>query len=159
MNLPGFTAEASLYKTNNRYRSSAGGFSADGNAVAPQDCGFTKGLFCGTFIAGGTVVCTASCLASPALGGIPCWVCWTGFLGGLYGFCRDCIPGWMKALIDLAEGAPTAPPATGGGGLPPPTKGPCGCPLGSRCCGKCIKIPGQGLQCDGDCVPKAMACE
>jgi hypothetical protein len=36
MNLPGFTAETSLYKTNNRYRGSAGSFSADANAVAPQ---------------------------------------------------------------------------------------------------------------------------
>jgi hypothetical protein len=160
MNLPGFTAEASLYKTNGHYRSSAGSFSADGNAVAPQGCGFVKGITCGAVIAGGVVVCTASCLASPALGGIPCLVCWTGYLGALYGFCRDCIPSWMRALLDLAEDGGNGGGGGGGGGpLPPPTKGPCNCPLGSRCCGPCVKVPGQGLICDGECVPRAMACE
>jgi hypothetical protein len=161
MNLPSFTAEASLYKTANRYRGSAGSFASDGNVVAAQDCGFTTGLVCGTFITGGVVVCTASCLASPALGGIPCLVCWTGFLGGLYGFCRDCIPAWMRALLDLAEsgGGSNGGGGSGGGGGGGVPKGQCGCPAGQRCCGNCIKVPGQGLQCDGDCTPKAMACE
>lgn len=42
MNLPGFTAEAGAYKTNNHYRLAAGGnFSGDGTAsVVPQDCGW-----------------------------------------------------------------------------------------------------------------------
>lgn len=152
MNMPRFTAEASLYQTNNHYRSTAGrSFLSDGNTtVTPQDCGWLKGGACGIVIGGGVTVCTASCLASPALGGLPCWVCWTGFLGLSYGFCRDCIPGWMRHLLDLVEGG-----GGGGGG----GGGPCGCPRGTtKCCGTCTIIPGRGRFCDGDCIGPGQQC-
>src|SRR6266496_750549 len=102
MNMPGFTAEGSLYKTNNHYRFAEGrSFLNDKNTtVTPQGCGWVEGPVCGAIIVGGIGLCTASCLASPELGGLPCYGCWAAYLGGLYGFCRDCIPGWMRALID-----------------------------------------------------------
>ena len=159
--IPEFNAQASLYKSDNHYRSGAGGsYASNGDAtLKPQGCGWVKGGVCGTFIAGGVVVCTASCLASPALGGIPCWVCWTGFLGGTFGFCRDCIPGWMRALLDLAEGGGgSGGGGTGGGGGGGPTRGPCGCPKGTKCCGGCTKIPGQGLVCNDICIGPGEQC-
>lgn len=108
MKIPGFTAEASLHQTNNHYRLAAdGSFLSNGNTtITLQGCGFIEAVPCGVVIAGGITVCTASCLAGAAagpLGGIPCALCWTGFLGGLYGFCRDCIPAWMRAVIDAAS--------------------------------------------------------
>ena len=59
MNMPGFTAEVSLYQTNNHYRVTAGGsFLSVGNAtVTPQDCGWIKGGLCGFVIAGGVAAC------------------------------------------------------------------------------------------------------
>jgi hypothetical protein len=108
MNMPAFTAEASLYQTNNHYRFAVGGsFLSDGNTtVTPQACGWFKGIICGAAIAGGSVLCIDACLAGPA----PCALCWTGALSIVgYGFCRDCIPAWMRALIDIFEGG-------GGGG-------------------------------------------
>src|SRR4051794_18857325 len=106
MNLPSFTAEASLYRTNNHYRFAAGGSfpGAENTTVIPQGCGLFKGIFCGVAIATGTAACTAFCLSGPA----PCFACWTTLLGGLYVSCRDCIPGWMRALIGIFE--------SGGGG-------------------------------------------
>lgn len=115
MNMPAFTAEASLYQTINHYQSAAGGsYLLNGNptSVTPQACGWIKGGVCGTFIAGGTVLCVSACLAGPAA----CALCWAGFLGGLYGFCRDCIPGWMRALIDAFESGGGGSGGGGGGG-------------------------------------------
>ena len=103
MNMPGFTAEASLYKTSNHYRFAAGGsFLSDGKTtVTLQGCGFVERIVCGSAIVGGTVLCTSACLSGPA----PCAACWTGALAIVgYGFCRDCIPAWMRALIDIFEG-------------------------------------------------------
>ena len=47
MLLPGFTAERSLYKTNNHYQFAAGGsVLSDGNTtVTPQACGWIQGLY------------------------------------------------------------------------------------------------------------------
>src|SRR5207245_10084624 len=103
MNVPGFTAEGSLYKTNNHYWFAAGGsFLSDGNTtVAPQACRwYFEGPICATAIASGIALCTGACLAGPA----PCALCWPTALAIVgYGFCRDCIPGWMRALIDTVE--------------------------------------------------------
>lgn len=141
MNMPGFTGESTFYRTKNQYRATASGiFLDDSNAtVTPQGCGWAKGITCGAVIAGGVVVCTASCLAGPATGGIPCYLCWSGYLGALYGFCRDCIPGWMRDLIDLAEGGGGGGSGGGGGG---------GDPLSHlRCCGL-----NKLCKCGGRCV-------
>jgi hypothetical protein len=162
MNIPGFTAEISLYRTNNRYRFFGEGFQSDGDAaVTPQDCGIVKGGVCGTFIAAGLAVCTTACVVG-APTGIPCWVCWTGFLGGLYGFCRDCIPEWIRDILDAVEGGGgggggggTGGGGGGGGGTPGRS---CGCPSGTRCCGPCVKVPGQGLACEGGCLEPGESC-
>jgi hypothetical protein len=60
MNMPAFTAEASLYQTNNHYRFGAGwSFLCDGNLiVTPQGCGWIEGIVCGGAIAGSIVLCT-----------------------------------------------------------------------------------------------------
>jgi hypothetical protein len=145
MIMPGFTAEASLYQTNNHYRCAAGGsFLNDGNtAVIPQDCGLARGIACGGLITLGAAACTAFCFSGPG----PCIGCWTIYLGGLYGTCRDCIPGWMRALIDLADGG-----GNGGNGGGPSC--PSGCCSPNRCCemdanGKCRPgmCIGPGMQC------------
>src|SRR4051794_32606477 len=101
MNIPGFTAEASAYKTHNAYRLAAGGNSPNPAkaTVTPQDCGVVKTIGCSALIAGGVSVCTASCLAGAqagALGGIPCAGCWAGFGITVGSACYDCIPGWMR---------------------------------------------------------------
>jgi hypothetical protein len=159
MSMPGFAAEASLYKTNNHYRfSPSGGFQADGNAmVTPQGCGWIKGSICGGIIVGGIAVCTASCVAGVASGGISCGICWVGYLGALYGFCKDCIPEWMKALIDAVsdDGGGSSGGSGGSGGS---TSGPCHCPVGTRCCGTCVKVSGRAPYCDGDCVARHKPC-
>lgn len=149
--IPGFTAEAALYRTNNHYQFAAGGsFLSDGNkSVTPQGCGWIKGGICGAFIAGGIAVCTASCLASPALGGFPCYLCWTSFLGGTYGYCRDCIPGWMRALIDVFEGGGGSSGGSSSGGGGGPVRDP------RRCCernefGRCIFSVPRNEACPGD---------
>ena len=154
MSMPGFTGEASLYRTNNRYRVVAGsGFLTKGNTnVIPQDCRWwLEAPICAALIPGGAVICTADCLAglnAGPLGGFPCWVCWTGYLGALYGFCRDCIPAWMKAIIDAFESAGGGGGGGGGGGPIP-----C-CPENKPyCCGICQPRPdGRGEFCDDQCA-------
>jgi hypothetical protein len=101
MNMPSFTADASLYQARNHYRSTAAGrFLDDGRAtVTPQACGLAKGIICGTFIGAGAAACAAFCFSGP----VPCAGCWAFYLGGLYQFCHDCIPEWMRDLIDAVE--------------------------------------------------------
>jgi hypothetical protein len=153
MNMPRLSAEASLYQSGNHYRSARGTSYAGSGApaVTPQDCGFTQGIACGTLIAGGVVVCTASCLASPSLGGLPCYACWTAYLGGLYGFCRDCIPAWMRTVLDVFEGNG----GDSGGGVPQ-----C-CPPGRtcRCGGRCVTNPNGTVSCvGGECLTPNQQC-
>ena len=150
--MPGFAGEASVYQTINHYRSAGKNFQSVGNTtVTPQGCGWIKGGVCGAAIAGGTVLCTSACLGGPA----PCVACWAGALAIVgYGFCRDCIPGWMRSLINLAEGGGggtgSGSGGTGGGGRPNPR--PVRCEVGEKCCehdenGNCI-----------DCVPRTARC-
>jgi hypothetical protein len=147
MKMPGFTAETSLYKTNNHYRLNAIGssLSAGNTTVTPQGCGIGETIFCGTAIAGGSVLCVSACLAGPA----PCVTCWTGVLAIVgYGFCRDCIPGWMRAVIDIFDSGSGG----GGGGSSPPPPPSC-CPRGQRCCGSCA----SGT-CDDACISPGQSC-
>jgi hypothetical protein len=153
MPLPGFTAEAGVYKTNNHYRLVAGGsFLSDGNtAVVPQGCGWGEGILCGTLIVTGAAACTAFCFSGPG----PCAACWLAYLGGLYQFCKDCIPAWMQDLINELGGG-----SAGGGGTGPGGGGTGGggcCPAGKRCCGRCVKVSGR-LSCDDVCVGPHQLC-
>ena len=144
MNIPSFTAEASLYQTKNHYRGAvSGSFQGAGNAtVTPQACGWIKGITCGAAIAGGTALCTAACLSGPAA----CAGCWAGALAIVgYGFCRDCIPGWMRSLIDIFESG-------GGGGTSGGGSGGGGGGVPRRCCerdpfGKCLISVPRNAEC------------
>jgi len=148
MNMPGYAAEASLYRTNSHYAAArGGGFLSNGTtSVLPQGCGWLEGGICGTFIAASTAACIALCLDG---GPIACAGCWTTALGPLFGLCKDCIPAWMRALIDEFESGGGG----GGGGSGPPL---C-CPIGRscRCGGKCV--PGQGCV-DGVCLRPNQEC-
>jgi hypothetical protein len=160
MNVPGMTGEASVYKSNNHYRSTAGGrlLIHENANVALQSCGVVEGVVCGTVIAGAAVICTASCLAGAAAGpggAFPCYLCLVGALGALYGFCRDCLPAWILDIINSVDGGGGSGGGAGGGGGPLPC-----CPSGRpRCCGTCRPRPGgTGLICDGQCIGPGESC-
>jgi hypothetical protein len=163
MDMPGFTAETSLYQTNNHYRSAGGSFPNNGNtAVTPQACGFFDALFCGTFVAAVSGVCLGVCIAgipTGPLGAAACLACAVGVVGGsILTACHDCLPGVIRQQIDIAMSQGGSTGGGGGGGGGGSTGGPCGCPPNTKCCGECVKLPGQGLFCDGDCVPRNAAC-
>jgi hypothetical protein len=144
MNMPGFAAEASLYHTNNHYRLAAGGPFLSGNGITtviPQGCGWGKTILCGAGVAFGGAVCVGICL-DPLLGPAPCYVCWaTALPGSLLAFCKDCIPGWMRAIIDAFESGG----GDGGGGAD------LCCPVNQtcKCGGKCVRDPNGRLSCVG----------
>ena len=104
MNMPGFTAEVSLYKTGVHYvaRNEIGCLS-NGTAVSPQACGFAKNN-----LYNGAMIGCAACLALVPAGPAAVIACYAGCLGvTLFGFCRDCLD-----LIDV--------PGSGGGPRPCP---------------------------------------
>jgi hypothetical protein len=132
MAMPGYTADASLYKTSVHYRGKhhAGRQSYGNVGVSPQACSGFKVLVCNPLI----FACNL-CLA--LLPNVPLVVgCYAGCLGGLYLYCRDCLD-----LIDV--------PSNGGGGS---GGGGC-CPRGRRCCGSCA----SGT-CDDVCVGPGQSC-
>jgi hypothetical protein len=62
MNMPRFTAEASLYQTCNHYHVAATRDLGDGNTtVTPQGCGFPEIFTCALFVSTATVVCGGAC--------------------------------------------------------------------------------------------------
>jgi hypothetical protein len=132
MSIPGFWAEASVYRTNNHYRPVFGSTYPNivNTSAVPQGCGLFEEIACGVNIGVGIVLCTAACFLGPDA----CLLCWAAALGNDYAFCQDCIPGWMRDLINSVEGDGDG---GGGGGLGAP-KGQCNCPAGTKCCGKCV---------------------
>jgi hypothetical protein len=137
MQLPNFTAEASIYQTKSHYRHIAGGSHlvyGNGN-IFPQDCGFFTGTFwfCLATVASTTAACALLCLDG---GPQACGVCVTAALGADYGECKDCLPGWIRALLDIFEGGGGG----GGGGGPPPDCTATGCGPGAMCC-ECVGPP------------------
>lgn len=71
INMPGFAAEALLYRTSNHYFTAGGGFVSDGNTtVTPQGCRWLNGILCGTAIVAGTALCLDACLAGPLACGL-----------------------------------------------------------------------------------------
>jgi hypothetical protein len=148
MNMPGMAGEASVYKTNNNYRSTAGGGSPNNwnITVTPQGCGITEILTCGAFVAVAGTVCVGACIAGP----FTCLGCVLGVFGpGLLITCHDCLPESIRTQIDIARSG-------GDGGPPPPI--PC-CPGNRRCCGSCVPLPnGRGMQCDDACIGPGQHC-
>lgn len=134
MSIPGFNAEASLYKTNNHYQQTAGIILSDGKTtVVPQDCGVFKGITCTIALPAAGAICAESCLTSDFNGCLGCVVGAIAVLG--IGGCGDCIPtDFIKRLLSGGGGS-------GGGGSNPPT-----------CC-----PPGKSCKCGGTCVP-GMGC-
>ena len=133
MNMPGFTAGLSAYKTRNPYRlATSGSFQHDGEAsVVPQDCGLFEEVVCGGLIVEGALLCAGLCVAGPEA----CIACWAAALGYAYSLCKDCIPR-----------------SSGGGGGSPSC-----CPIGAtcRCGGKCV--PGRGCI-GGTCLRPNQEC-
>jgi hypothetical protein len=73
--------------------------------VVSQDCGLVQGILCGVEVGATAAACTAICLG---YGPGPCVVCVAAALGSAYEFCIDCLPAWIRAIMDLFE--------SGGGG-------------------------------------------
>jgi hypothetical protein len=161
MSMPSFTAERALYQTANHYRSVTGrNFASDGTTVNLQGCDIWDKIECGAFVLGAGLVCGAFCAAGP----VACAACVAPILGGdLCVPCYDCLPGFIRDLIDQISGGHCGPGrhgggGNGGGGGGGGTGGPCGCPRGTKCCGGCTKVPGQGLVCNDACVGPKEQC-
>ena len=151
MSMPGFTAEASLYRTTNHYVASAAGGSAGvGAELVPQDCGLFKEIFCSVAVAACVAACGALCLDG---GPAACAGCATIAMGGLFVTCKDCLPGFIQALINIFEGGGGG---GGGGGGPPQC-----CPPGRTCScgGRCVRQTDGSIRCVGGlCLAPHQAC-
>jgi hypothetical protein len=134
MNMPGFAAEASLYKTSVRYAGNHyfGHHSKDYTAVSPQACDplSFKWFVCSAALAP-CAACGAFVPSTPLV-----LACIAACLGATYLYCRDCID-----IIDV--------PGNGGGD-------PSCCPPGQtcRCGGRCL----SGLCLGGTCLGPGDSC-
>ena len=119
MIIPGFTAEASVYRTTRSYRATTGSLGLTASSITPQ------------------LDCSSKCAAAYTLCLLGC--------AGAGGFC---IPECFLAFGACEDGCSSG--GSGGGGPGPNPR--CGCPAGTVCQGGCVKEPGVGLICNGDCV-------
>lgn len=157
--IPGFTADASVYKTNSHYRLALRGNSPGhvDTRVAPQACEWYQEYTCGPIIGGGAVLCNSVCVEAalnptglPSLAG--CYYCWKVYLGPVFDLCRGCLKEWLQYLLNTYEAR-----SGGGDGGPPP---PQCCPSGRtcRCSGTCQTVNGQ-LRCVGGyCLRPTESC-
>ena len=128
MAIPGYAAEASLYKTTWLYRGYSGISRGDaGSSVVAQQ------LTCEQNCEAAAAICVAACFPFNPL----------------------CLAACFAGLVVCQAACPPFPGGVGGGGG---TGGPCRCPRGTRCCGGCTKVPGQGLVCNGDCIEPGEEC-
>lgn len=127
MNMPGFDAEMSLYKTEKLYRGCFSGVSSINTraSLVPQ------------------LTCSEKCLIKFSACNLAC------VLGG-GPLVPVCFAGCYSSFNDCSSGCSSG---GGVGGTPHPC-----CPPGTRCCGGCTKVPGQGLVCEGDCVGAGEEC-
>lgn len=137
MNMPGFSAEAALYRTSRSYAARRHGpVPGPVSAISPQGCSAWKGLLCNGLIAG-CIPCAALAGSPPAM-----IACFAGCLGGWYAYCGECID-----IIDI----PDTGNGGGGGG------GGGGNPAGGTCFpNKCCEWGTEG-ECTV-CVPRNAAC-
>ena len=142
MNIPGYAAEASLYKTTQVYRH--GGVPTTGSAsyvVAAQN---PCQQACESKLA-----LTLKCCADGYPFNAPTWF-WCNSINAF-----DCVDlggttfaSCMKKCVTGGTGG-----GGGGGGLRP-----C-CPTGSRCCGECVNLRGGGQSCEhGPCIGPHESC-
>lgn len=137
MNLPGFSAEASVYKTSRLYRGYAGTGNLEARVYAPATrLDWTVSDCTGNSTPPGcTDVCTISCFL---------WWCWISDCSRKC--CYQVSPDQIQCEIENFDGpCPAAPP-------PPPPPPGC-CPPGRRCCGSCA----SGT-CDDICVSPGQQC-
>jgi hypothetical protein len=142
MNIPGFVAEASLYKSSQAYRGYCGATSGDtAFAIVPsQICGTDCYYAC----AGGFFGCGIACYLSLVLGAVigPAEI--VVFIGCLGLACGS------GAALCAAQCPPCSGDGDGGGGGGGPR--PC-CPASRPfCCGSCVPLPGGGTSCDDACI-------
>ena len=107
MTMPGFFAEASLYKTDNHYKHAVtGGILLDGSTtVIPQDCPAWKWGACAAAVGGCTAGCVVAGSPSAEVAFFPCML---GCLAGLgMSLCNDCIEEESKP-----SGSGGAPPGS-----------------------------------------------
>lgn len=130
MNIPGFVAEAALYRVARPYRTYSGiGGKSTVSGVVPAD----KDPNC---VAGALGVAEAAAVACAAAGpGI-----------------GACLFADVAAAAFAISQCPDQS-AGGSGGPPPPRE--C-CPPGLKCCGSCVVLPNGGEQCVGG--PCARSC-
>jgi len=140
MTIPGYAAEASLYKTARFYRAYGGAASgyAAGSIVPSQVCGDDCFAVCGVVAGGATAGCITALIAALAAPP-PIDVVLAGVA---FGICEAL--GVGVAAIGCALNCPSCP----SGGPPPP---PMCCPVGRRCgCGgSCVPLAGGGYRCIG----------
>ena len=134
-NMPGFAAEASLYKTRGLYRGYGAMTGPDtSSTVAPADANYD---------------CTNSCLGWAEAGAVVCMLA-AGLFTPAAG--ATCLMGDALTALKCIIACP--PPGNGGGGNgggggPAPC---CGYFRTCRCGGKCVNVNGQ-LRCvDGFCL-------
>lgn len=146
MSIPGFAAEASLYQSRRHYRQSATpSYAGQDATVAPQGCDFFHEIFCPVVVAVAAAACYAICHDTPPL----CKPCLVAALGVDIGGCIDCLPEWVRDIINGV--------GNGGGGAGGVGGQRC-CPIGTKCScgGKCMKVYGDGgvrVECvDGVCL-------
>jgi hypothetical protein len=125
VNIPGFAAEASLYKSRQVYRGYGGGGDTAPRVVAAQlscsdSCALQYTLCLVGAVSGGPLV-TALCFAN-------------------FARCESTCPG------------------SGGGGGGFQNRPNCNCPVGTTCCGPCVKR-GQIRSCEGTCIDRGQVCE
>ena len=124
MIIPGFTAEASVYRTTQRYRATTGGsLGLTASSITPQ-------LDCSSKCTAEYTACLAGCLFAGR--GLH-----TRMFSRIWSVSRRLRQQWGRWRW------------RGGGPGPNPR---CGCPPGTVCQGGCVKEPGVGLICNGDCV-------
>jgi hypothetical protein len=100
MSMPGFAAEAALYRTSKSYAARQyRPIPSNVSAISPQACGAWKGLLCNGLIAG-CIPCALLVNSPPAM-----IACFAGCLGGWYAYCGECID-----VIDIPDNG------NGGGG-------------------------------------------
>jgi hypothetical protein len=135
MNIPGYAAERSLYRTARAYggRYGASGASANPYIVPQGDCG------CGIAF----TECIAACIVASIFGGGPA-----------------CLLGCAVKAAICNAGCSGGDGGGGGGGFGG-GGGPCNCAVGQKCCGQCrVQVVAGRHQpvCGGGCVWSGQEC-
>jgi hypothetical protein len=138
MYVPGYTADASLYRSARMYRPS--------NSVELAQATTAESRLVLAQLTGGD--CIAACLG---VGGACAGACWWAGPGA-----PACLIACAAAAADCVASCPPDPSGGGNGSGPPPP--PVCCPRG-HCCGDCVDLPTGGQHCvGGPCVSPPRVC-